>query len=174
MSLQTVYVLPSVLDFPGVVAEVCGYPAGGPSAAEDTYSSSVVSVRVRPPASGLGGQASACSWVTQRHSSSLLLKDLQRSTTSNRATGSKSLGNAGAPGGSLLVSVCCGKLQPRGRFGSILCVAAGLPGPSNPSFCSGTSKTIIFVSPYFLGYHENGVVKAENGTSPRTKKLKSP
>ncbi|NXR11070.1 TRAM2 protein, partial [Semnornis frantzii] len=24
------------------------------------------------------------------------------------------------------------------------------------------------------GYHENGVVKAENGTSPRTKKLKSP
>lgn len=24
------------------------------------------------------------------------------------------------------------------------------------------------------GYHENGVIKAENGTSPRTKKLKSP
>lgn len=30
------------------------------------------------------------------------------------------------------------------------------------------------VSLYFLGYHENGVVKAENGASPRTKKLKSP
>lgn len=30
------------------------------------------------------------------------------------------------------------------------------------------------VSLHFLGYHENGVVKAENGTSPRTKKLKSP
>lgn len=32
----------------------------------------------------------------------------------------------------------------------------------------------LSVSLYFLGYHENGVVKAENGTSPRTKKLKSP
>uniref|UniRef100_A0A8D0FAA3 Translocation associated membrane protein 2 n=1 Tax=Strix occidentalis caurina TaxID=311401 RepID=A0A8D0FAA3_STROC len=30
-----------------------------------------------------------------------------------------------------------------------------------------------FLSPS-PGYHENGVVKAENGTSPRTKKLKSP
>lgn len=32
----------------------------------------------------------------------------------------------------------------------------------------------VSVSLHFLGYHENGVVKAENGTSPRTKKLKSP
>lgn len=39
LSLQTVYFLPSVLNFPGVVAEVRGYPTGGLSATEDTDSS---------------------------------------------------------------------------------------------------------------------------------------
>lgn len=45
---------------------------------------------------------------------------------------------------------------------------------AHPPLHHSQQKRHVCLSLYFLGYHENGVVKAENGTSPRTKKLKSP
>ncbi|KAG8511961.1 Translocating chain-associated membrane protein 2, partial [Galemys pyrenaicus] len=49
------------------------------------------------------------------------------------------------------------------------------PGPTFRSAAPAPAETpCLSVSLHLLGYHENGVVKAENGTSPRTKKLKSP
>lgn len=52
---------------------------------------------------------------------------------------------------------------------------AGLPGPPPSSLAPVPAEMpCLSVSLYLLGYHENGVVRAENGASPRTKKLKSP
>lgn len=39
---------------------------------------------------------------------------------------------------------------------------------------SDSRLTILLLSLLLVGHHENGVLKAENGTSPRIKKLKSP
>lgn len=79
------------------------------------------------------------------------------------------MGKTGAPGG---LSAGFLSLSPQGSS----CVQPqGSPAPTGPSPVSVPAETPhLSVSLHFLGYHENGVVKAENGTSPRTKKLKSP
>lgn len=57
----------------------------------------------------------------------------------------------------------------------LTCPVCAAPAPRPLSVCAEPGGNTTSVCPlHFLGYHENGVVKAENGTSPRTKKLKSP
>lgn len=92
---------------------------------------------------------------------SLVLGDCQRPTASKGASSRKTLGRAGAWG-------ICWVLTAHGAAAGPGCL--GLP--SSPPVPAETPCPSVFL--YFLGYHENGVVKAENGTSPRTKKLKSP
>uniref|UniRef100_A0A452TBZ3 Translocation associated membrane protein 2 n=1 Tax=Ursus maritimus TaxID=29073 RepID=A0A452TBZ3_URSMA len=70
-------------------------------------------------------------------------------------------------------SHCRGARAPWEPFSVGRC-AGHPPGLPRVPCTSPTGTPCLSVSLRFLGYHENGVVKAENGTSPRTKKLKSP